>query len=179
MPMLYKALFLTLPLASAGCSSAATCEQTLTQSETSNGTYVYVASDGSAAVHGDLGSSTGLTVTSDTAYYSDPTSVLVSGNFTDDTGTLQSFYLVVAGVTAGAKVSIGADSQACLEDLSACTPLSGTVETSAFSTDCRGQDGCALTIEGALNVSTRSDGTDFAINVALGHHDEWATEACE
>ena len=194
------------------CSSASICSEIVTTSETSSGTYAYsLTGAGGGASRGDLGPSTQLSVigaasSSETSTLScdygpplptipnDAQAFIVIGSFLDSMGDTQTFCLQIVGASAGGTLALASGSVACLSFLPGCTPLTGTLDASSFSSECSGKQGCALTLEGTLDaktswpgnwststagggISTVSDpvaaGT-FAVNLNLGHQD-----ACE
>jgi hypothetical protein len=202
MHIILKVLPFTLfsSLLACGVLGGGNCEDAVTQSETSNGTFTYEVSDAGAGdagggeagtsgtsgtSKGDLGAASGLTVAARTlldedsgAPIADPTSIVVSGSFTDTSGQSQSFFMIINGVPSSGSAPLGDGSEACLDDVASCTPLTGTIETTTFANDCSGQDGCALTIAGTLAAATTWQGGSFSVDIALGHEDVWAPSTC-
>jgi len=195
MHTIFKTLAFALLASMLACGvlGGGTCEDAVTQSETSNGTFTYEVSDAGAddagepsgTTKGDLGAASGLTVAARVlvdedsgAPIADPSSIVVSGSFTDNGGESQSFALIINGVPSSGSAPLRDGSEACLDDVVSCTPLTGTIETTSFANDCRGQDGCALTITGMLKAATTWQGGSFSLAIALGHEDVWAPAAC-
>jgi hypothetical protein len=198
MSLLPKALCIAL-VSLVGCNWGTTgdCESTVTDLETSNGTFTYSASGeggtDAAPVRGDLGASTGLNVASASSSLGiiadgdaggagglDPSAIVVSGNLVYGSGDVQPFYLVVTGLAPGLSGSpVGPGSQACLEMLPWCTTLTGSIDTTTFATSCRGEDGCALTIAGSIRASTVWWGGSLSVDLTLDHQDSWgASDPC-
>jgi hypothetical protein len=180
-----------LALLVVGCDRRnAACTELLTSDESSSGIFSYTAPDGGSPAHmplsGSVGPASELTVTGvggPQVSYSgcpsgntDDNTIIINGQLVDATGTPQPFCLQVNGVTEGSSASLGSGSVACFENLEACTPLTGTIDTTTFVTSCVSAPDtentlCALEIAGTLKASTTWSDGSFAVDLALEHRD--------
>jgi len=177
-------LLMVLPALVACSGKAGVCDDVITQ-ESSNGTYAARAGDAgpdasglSFPLAGSVGPDTGLLVGGYGALdcgYDTPkdlaSTVFVEGTFADGT----TFCLEIVGVTAGYMGPIGTGSVACISEIPGCTPLTGTLTTTTFSTECGPSGGtglastsCALKLAGTLKGSTSWLANDTSATLPSG-----------
>ncbi len=171
MTRLFKLLLpALLSLTLAACSGP--CQDIDTVSETTHGTFVYTASN--APIWGS--STTRASLSEPEVSAPVASSILLNGEFGDDHGNWHTFTLTAAGVATETTTMLGEGSQLCFDE-NPCVPVTGSLGTSVFTTDCRDGD-CALTVQGNLTAAASWSGASLSVDVALGHQDAWQTYTC-
>jgi hypothetical protein len=179
--MLYFAALLLLLLLPA-CTPG-NCPYVASGSDTSQGTYTYSVSDapqkGTTTMTGSV-SATGQAL-SVSAGSSGGLSVDITFNSTLAGVTQQvDATLTVLSVPNGGSSAVGPGSTLCLDDGSTCYPLTGTISTTNYSTDCGGADGpCAVVISGTLDATSSWGGGSFHASLTLDHADTLQNETCQ
>jgi hypothetical protein len=154
---------------------AATCQALDTRTEESHGTFTYVVSSDitsqTVVSHGTMVPGI-ITVDATSA-----STIDVLASFQDKGGATHTVSLQLEGVPPNGTVTLTSASQACVDGVTPCAPLEGTVTTSQFATDCQA-DGCALGVEGSLSVTASWPGGSFSTEMTLDHLDVWENQAC-
>ena len=162
--------------ASFGCV-AAPCDGLDTVSESSHGAFTYTTTTSSvratSTVRGTIGAADGLDIEA-----ASTSAILVTGSFDAGMGPSQDFSLYLTGLASGTTSAFGADSKACLGNVSECVPVQGTIDVSTFATVCHRPNECALTIVGTLSAVANWSGGSFNVNLSLAHESAWQTYAC-
>jgi hypothetical protein len=191
---LYRAL-LMMPLALVQCFSNL-CGEPSEGTDTSTGSFTYVESNapkpGHTTTSGPLTLGLSVSATADGSFG-------VSGTILDVSGQAHDFQLNVVGVSGGTTAPIGAGSTmwigdcgpadgggdggagydgSCVYINQTTVPLSGTISTSSFTTDCHGDEGCALTIVGTLQATASWGDASLTTDLSLNHESVWQTFAC-
>jgi hypothetical protein len=169
-----RTIFVAAPVAAVffgGCNFGTPCQQVVPTSDSSQGTFSLTenGAKGSGVIPG---SSSDLTLQS-----SAPSTVTLTGDFVDDAKNDHSFTLTFTVDSNAGSRQLGQGSSACIDNLP-CNSLTGTLSVSSFSTNCMGQEECALIIVGNLDATTAWSGGTFGVKLSLNHVDSWESYAC-
>lgn len=186
MTYLPKTILLT-PLALAlGCNNL--CGDVSPVSDASGGSFTYVQSNapkpGSATTSGNVASGLEISATQNGA-------ISVAGTFTDVGGQVHAFTLDVPNISSNTTAPLSAESELWFDDCApgdddgSCDyidqttyPVTGSISTESFSTDCHASEGCALSIVGTLHATADWGEARFVVDLTLNHDEVWETFAC-
>jgi hypothetical protein len=179
-------LLLAPLLATVGCTGP--CGDVSPVSNASQGTFTYVESNapsrGHTTTNGGLSGGLEISTNMDGAF-------AVEGVITDASGQEHDVTLSIVGASQGSSMSLGSGSTLVIADCApgdsdgSCNyinqttvPLSGTLSTDSFSTDCHAAEGCALSVIGTLSVSASWGDASLTANIMLNYQSVWQSIAC-
>jgi hypothetical protein len=170
----------------AGC--AGTCGDISQVSNTSSGSFQYTPAGGG----GDERVSRGpLPPSSLEVDSTGSESFTITGYFTDGAMLSHDFTLILANVSGGsngpiadgstlwfADCSPGDADGACIYAAEATVPVSGDIEMGAFSSECHGSVGCALSAEGRLQANAMVGGRLVELDISVESQSTFQSMAC-